>query len=419
MRLLLVHPHHPYPGRDRFPLSLGYLAAVAEEWAGAEVLVVDEQVERLGGRVLREFEPDVVGVTCTTPAFGRVRELISFIRSRSEALVLVGGSHPTFLPEQVVLAGADAAVRGEGELTLVEVLEGAELSEVRGLSYRAEEGVVHNPERELIANLDELPHPAWHLFPLREYRIMSLVTARGCTYSCVYCAASRFWRRRVRFRSPGSVVEEVRELYNLGFRRLRFMDSTFTLDRERALEICRRISGLGLRGLSWSCETRADHLDEEVVRALRDAGCTLVCVGVDSGSDEVLRRCRRGMRAEQVRRGLLLARRAGLKVRAYITFGFPGESEESVRCTLRLLRETMPEQVLLSLATAYPGTELEPSPEAPHESWVRKFPGHGAGAELYIPESLTLREYMRLGDVMYEGVRELNRRVRAGGEVRA
>ncbi len=411
MRLLLVHPAYPYPGKDRFPLSLGYLAAVALE-AGAEVRVVDEQVEPLSAGLLRDFSPDIVGITATTPAFGRVRELLHMCRRHTQALLAVGGSHATFRAGEVLRAGADVVVRGEGELTLLELLEGKDPKNTPGVSYRDGNEVVHNPERELIEDLDSLPFPAWELFPLQAYRIMSLVSARGCTYSCVYCAASRFWRRRVRFRSPENVVAEVEALYRMGFRRLRFMDSTFTLNRERVLEICEGIRALGFSDLSWSCETRADHLDEEVVQALKSAGCTLVCVGVDSGSDEVLRRCRRGMSSQQLRRGIMLAKRAGLKVRAYITFGFPGESAESVRCTLRLLEETMPEQVLLSLATAYPGTELTPAKTKPHESWVRKFPGHGTDAELYLPETLTLKEYMRLGDEMHEKIRELNRRAR-------
>ncbi|WP_457554562.1 B12-binding domain-containing radical SAM protein [Candidatus Pyrohabitans sp.] len=272
---------------------------------------------------------------------------------------------------------------------------------------------MHNPEREPISNLDALPFPAWHYFPLHAYRIMSLVSARGCVYRCAYCSAAQFWKRRVRFRSPRSVVEEVERLYSLGFKRLRFMDSTFTLDRRRALEICSLIEELDFRDLSWSCETRADHLDGELLDALKRAGCNLICLGVDSGAQEVLDACRRGMTVEQVRKAILMAKQRGIKVRAYVTFGFPGETAASVRATVKLLEETRPEQILLSLATAYPGTELEKGRFVEvHENWVRKFHGHGLGARLYFPETLSRREYTRLGDYIYREVRRINREVR-------
>jgi len=209
------------------------------------------------------------------------------------------------------------------------------------------------------------------------------------------------------------VVEEVERLYNLGFKRLRFMDSTFTLDKRRALEICSLIEELGFHNLSWSCETRADHLDEELLEALKSAGCDLICLGVDSGAQEVLDACKRGMTVEQVRNAILMAKEKGIKVRAYITFGFPGETAASVRATVKLLEETKPEQILLSLATAYPGTELEKGRSIDvHENWVKKFHGHGYGAKLYFPETLSRKEYTKLGDYIYREVKRINREVR-------
>ncbi|NOZ58219.1 MAG: radical SAM protein [Euryarchaeota archaeon] len=412
MRLLLVHPHFPYPGKDLFPLGLGYLAASVEDIA--EVGVIDESVERVTPEKLREFNPEFVGITATTPSFGRAREIIALVRRvLPEARVIVGGTHATFRPEEALSAGVDVVVRGEGEETLRELLEGRELGRIRGISYLEEGEAVHNPDRSLIQNLDALPFPAWRYFPLHAYRVMSLISARGCVYHCAYCSAAQFWRRRVRFRSPRNVVEEVERLYSMGFRRLRFMDSTFTLDRRRALEMCALIEELGYPDLSWSCETRADHLDEELLGALKSAGCTLICLGVDSGAQEVLDRCRRGISVEQVREAILTAKRMGIKVRAYVTFGFPGESAESVRATVRLLEETKPEQILLSLATAYPGTELERGRFVEvHENWVRKFHGHGMGAKLYFPETLSRREYTKLGDYIYREVRRINRDVR-------
>jgi radical SAM superfamily enzyme YgiQ (UPF0313 family) len=416
MRLLLVHPHFPYPGKDLFPLGLGYLAASVEDLA--EVRVIDESVERVTPERLREFSPEFVGITATTPSFARAKEIIKVVRQTlPEAKVIIGGTHATFRPGEVLTAGAEVVVRGEGEETLRELLAGRELRKIKGISYLEEGEVVHNQERELIQNLDALPMPAWRYFPLHAYRVMSLISARGCVYRCTYCSAAQFWRRRVRFRSPRNVVEEVERLYSMGFRRLRFMDSTFTLDKGRALEICSLIEELGYSDLSWSCETRADHLDGELLDALKSAGCTLICIGVDSGAQQVLDACRRGITVEQLREAILMAKERGIKVRAYVTFGFPGESAESVRATVRLLEETKPEQILLSLATAYPGTELERGRFVEvHENWVKKFHGHGYGARLYFPETLSRREYTKLGDYIYREVRRINRELRQSGK---
>ncbi len=413
MKLLLIHPHFPYRGKDLFPIGLGYIAAVAKEYA--EIKVIDESVAPFTPENFRDFDPDFVGITATTPSFHRAKEIISIIkREKPEAKVIFGGVHATFRPEEVLEAGADIAVRGEGEEVVKEILEGRALEEIKGISYREGKEIVHNPERELIENLDSIPMPAWEFFPLKHYKIMSLISARGCPYACAYCSASSFWQHRVRFRSPENFMAEVRALYAMGKRRLRFMDSTFTLDRKRALEICSMIEEAAFKDFTYSIETRADHLDEELLEALKSSGCDLICLGVDSGSQQVLDACDRRVDVEEVKRAILMAKEKGLKVRAYVTYGFPGETKESVEATVKLLRETRPEQILLSLATIYPGTELEKGRRINvHPNWVGKFHGHGYGAELYFPKTLSRREYTKLGDFIYREVRRLNREIRA------
>jgi radical SAM superfamily enzyme YgiQ (UPF0313 family) len=407
MKLLLVHPRFPYRGRDAFPLGLGYLAAIARD--KAEVTVVDENVVPLDLEEITREPPDIVGITSTTPSFPRALEIAWAVKKRAKnARIVMGGTHVTFRPEEALTKGVDIVVRGEGEHTFRELLEGRELREIRGISYRMQGEIRHNPEREPVAELDSLPFPAWEYFPLRGYGIMSIVTSRGCPYSCSYCCASRFWGHRVRYRSPENVLEELRRISALGYKRVRFMDSTFTLDKKRALKICELIKKeLDLR---WSCETRADALDEDILRALAESGCNLLCLGVDSGSQRVLDETRRKMRVEAIKKAFDKIREHGIATRAYVTFGFPGESEKGVKETLKLLKELKPDQILLSLATAYPGTELwgKAGIELP-ASWVAKFHGHGRGGRLYLPSELSKKEYMRLADCLWREVRRLNK----------
>ncbi len=411
MRLLLVHPRFPYRGRDAFPLGLGYLAAAAR--GNADVEVVDENYTPLDIHRIAADPPDILGISSTTPSFPRALEIAREAkRLPGDTTIVMGGTHATFCPEDALKRGVDLVVRGEGEETIQEILEGRPWGEIKGISYAVDGRVVHNPDRELHKNLDYLPFPAWDAFSLEAYEIMSIITSRGCPFSCVYCCAARFWRSRVRFRSPENVIQELREIASMGYRMVRFMDSTFTLNKAHAIRICELLKKEGLN-FSWSCETRADSLDDELLKALAESGCRLLCLGVDSGSQHVLEETQRKMRVAAVKTAFRKIKKHGIATRAYVTFGFPGESERSVRETVKLLREIRPDQILLSLATAYPGTVLWGMDQKrrlyPHPSWIAKFHGHGYGGRLYLPEGLSRKDYMRLADYLWGEVRGLLR----------
>jgi radical SAM superfamily enzyme YgiQ (UPF0313 family) len=404
VRVLLIHPRFPYRGKDSFPLGLGYLAAVAK---GNEIIVIDENVETLN---LEKINPDIVGITSTTPSFPRAMEIAKTVKKLWRGTTLViGGTHVTFVPEDALMGGVDVVVRGEGEHAFLELLEGRELGRIKGIAYMEEGRIIKTPDRELIPDLDSLPFPAWQRFPLQGYGIMSMITSRGCPYSCSYCSATRFWRHHVRYRSPENVLEELKLIAEQGFKLIRFMDSTFTLDKKRCLRICELIKKEGL-DLKWSCETRADALDDEILEAFSTSGCNLICIGVDSGSQRVLDETNRQMRVSSIKKAFEKIRKYGIATRAYVTFGFPGESEKGVMETMKLLEEAKPEQILLSLATAYPGTELwgRGGVEV-HPDWIAKFHGHGTGGRLYLPSGLSRKDYMRLADYVWSEVRKLTR----------
>ncbi|MEE9474911.1 MAG: radical SAM protein, partial [Candidatus Hydrothermarchaeaceae archaeon] len=312
-------------------------------------------------------------------------------------------------PEEVLNAGADIVVRGEGEATFRELIEGRALEDIEGMSWMDGTKIVHNPDRGLIADLDSIPFPAHRYFPTDKYGIMSMATSRGCPYSCSYCSAARFWRRKVRYRSPENVLEELKLIKELGFDLVKFMDSTFTLDKRRVIEICRLIREEGL-DMKWSCETRADALDDELLGALSGAGCTLICIGVDSACNDVLSKNRRNIDVLTMKNAFESIKRHKLQTRAYITFGLPGETRKSVEETIKFLDDIKPDQILLSLATAYPGTELWGRPYIDvHKNWISKFRGHGTGGKLHLPEGITRKEYMGLADYVWSEVKRINR----------
>lgn len=406
MRVLFIHPKFPYRGRDLFPIGLGYLASGVEDIA--EVSVIDENVENFSIDKIKKIKPDIAGITATTPSFPRTTEIAAALKGTG-AKIVVGGVHATFVPEDALHGGADIVVRGEGEATFREIVEGKPLADIKGISFKKNNKIIHNSEREPTDDLDTIPFPAHKYFPTEEYGIMSITTSRGCPYSCSYCSATRFWKKRVRLRSPENVLEELKVIKELGYGLVRFMDSTFTIDKKRALEICRMIKEEGLK-LNWSCETRADALNDELLEALAGSGCSLICIGVDSACDDVLDKNSRKIDVRTMKNTFEKIKEYGLNTRAYITFGLPGETEKSVADTIKFLDETMPDQILLSLATAYPGTDLWGGPYIDmHEDWIAKFHGHGTGGKLYKPGGMTKREYSRLADHMWAEVKRINK----------
>lgn len=410
MRILFIHPKFPYRGRDLFPIGLGYLASAVKDIA--EVFVIDENLEEFSIERVRRINPDVIGITATTPSFQRAMGIVNAINSMAtDAKIVMGGTHATFMPEEALNAGVDIVVRGEGEATFRELIEdrALDLEDVKGISWMDGTKIRHNPDRELIEDLDSVPFPAHKYFPTDKYGIMSMATSRGCPYSCSYCSAVRFWRRKVRYRSPENVLEELKLIKELGFDLVKFMDSTFTLDKKRAIEICKLIREEGL-DINWSCETRADALNDGLLRALSEAGCTLICIGVDSACNDVLSKNKRNIDALTVKNAFENIKKYKLRTRAYITFGLPGETKKSVEETVKFLDDIKPDQVLLSLATAYPGTELWGGPYIDvHKNWISKFRGHGTGGKLYLPEGITRKEYTRLADYMWSEVKRTNR----------
>jgi len=411
MRILLVNPgFRGYRGLDLFPLALGYLTSFLE---GHEVKILDLQVEEEDKLIELVKSVDLVGITSTTPSFESARQ-IAQIAKREGKIVVMGGAHVTFRPTDA-LDVCDYVVLGEGELTFSELCktleEGGDIEKVRGIAFKSGDEVIRTEEMPLIEDLDSIPFPHYELFPMEKYKIMSVTTSRGCIFNCIYCAARKFWRGRVRFRSVKNVVEELKMLVErFGKRNFKFHDSTFTLDMQRAKKLCEAIKELGI---SWSCETRAELLDESLIATMAEAGCKLMCFGIDSGDESVLERANRYVDFDACAESFRLCRKYGIRTRAYIIFGLPGENEASCKRTIELIERLKPDEVMLSLACAYPGTELRPSEVIPHESWIAKFMGHGRGAPLHVPEGMDIKTYMRLADHMWQWAREYNKRSRS------
>ncbi|NOY10555.1 MAG: radical SAM protein [Archaeoglobi archaeon] len=397
------------------PLGLAYLASALRE-ADFRVKIVDNMVERLSVHELvkRVRNSFMVGITSTTPTFSSALRLA---REMKQALpdvhVVLGGVHVSFTPFSALKSGfVDSVCVGEGERTIVEVAEriesGKGLDGVKGIVYRDGERVVFNEGRGHIDDLDSLPFPAYDLLPMDRYRVIGrrlnyfpVITSRGCPFGCIYCSTSRFMGRRFRRRSAGNVVDEIEWLYDeFGARNIAFSDDTFTLDRNRVLEICREIRGRGL-DISWSCSSRVDTVDEEMLREMRRAGCEMIYYGVESASEDVLRFYRKRISLDKVRRAVELTKRHGMLAVCSFILGAPIESRSDMMSTIDLALSLDPDYAQFSILTPYPGTEVYEL--ARENGWLltENFDEYTAGRPVMRGEHVEPEEVMNLLKLAY------------------
>ena len=372
----LVNP--PYPsGSHRHPpftpLGLGYLAAVLEK-NQIKVDVIDCQASALSyGEFKSELgkrQPNIVGITSTTLTYKSGLQIARIVKEVCpNCLTIMGGPHVTFWDDKALeeCPELDVVVRKEGEETLPEIVQRIEADksfhDVIGITCRKDGKILRNPDRPYIEDLDSLPFPAHHLWPLESLRkygniVYPLTTSRGCVYWCDFCTAVRMFGRRYRMRSPKNVVDELEYLHKtFGAKQFTFYDDAFTVDQHRAEEICAEIRNRGLK-IKWDCETRVDMVTKELLRKMKDAGCIAVWFGVESGSQQVIDAMSKGISIEQTRRTIGWAKEVGLMTVTSAILGFPGETKETALETTKLVESMSPDDVGYYIATPYPGTPM-------------------------------------------------------------
>jgi anaerobic magnesium-protoporphyrin IX monomethyl ester cyclase len=380
------YPTKPYQHMPFPPLGLGYLAAVLEK-NQYEVDVIDCQALDLTYEEFRsqvsKRQPHIVGTTSTTRTYNSGLKIIKIAKKvHPNCLTIFGGSHVTFWDENALreCPSLDIVVRKEGEKTVLEIVQrveaGQSYQDVIGITCRKDGKILKNPDRPYIENLDELPFPARHLWPIEEMRkiedVFYLTTSRGCVYWCEFCAAVRMFGRRYRFRSSKNVVDELEFLnktYNAT--QFTFCDDAFTVDQHRTEELCKAIKDRGLK-IKWNCGTRVDMITKELLLKMRSAGCVSVWFGVESGSQHVLNEMRKGISTEQTIRAISWVRELGLKPVPNALIGFPGETVESAWRTIKFAERISPDNIaFFNIATPLPGTPMFNKVE--ENGWLRIF----------------------------------------------
>ncbi len=422
MKILLIDPPFyrfiKYYNRF-FPLGLAYLAAVLRD-KGHEVLVYDadanvEEADEMDFSVLEnkyheyirnvndlshpiwnelrdvlnEVEPDLVGVSVFTTKIAAAFRIAEVVKSLNpDTPVVVGGPHPSVCPEESLMLSpfVDFAVRGEGEVSfpqLVEAIEsGKPYENIKGVSFKAKGCIHHNGPAEFVRELDRIPYPARDLLINKSSYTsedMGLVmTGRGCPFECTFCSSSGVWHRVVRFRSIENIIDEMRQIQaGYGTVQFSFKDDTFTINRRMVLEFCRSVRDKRFKA-SWDCNARVNLIDEPLLMEMKASGCNGIKMGIESGSDRILREVmKKGITIAQIESAARIMRKVGIHWTGYFMMGLPTETKEEMLQTLGLLRRIKPDFASLSVYEPFPGTQL-------YESGVT------AG---YVADALTLEDY--------------------------
>jgi anaerobic magnesium-protoporphyrin IX monomethyl ester cyclase len=382
--ILLINPpietSFPQP-----PMGLMSIGAVLEN-EGYSVIIIDAPAckyshQNIAEKVLR-IKPKIVGITAMTPNMSSAVKAISAIKK--EFYLIMGGAHISVFPKETLKAieAIDIGVIGEGERTIIEVVgillanseksirnsaKSRELEQVRGIAFRKNSEIVINAPRELISNLDDLPIPAYHLVPVEKYKAhpphgrknpaMAILTSRGCPYHCIFCVKHLFGNR-VRARSSNKVIDEIKLLLNVyDIKEIMFYDDSFTINKKRVNQIADLLISEKIK-IPWSCETRVNLVDDNLLKKMRKSGCYLISYGVESGSQEILDNLKKGITIDQVKKAFKWTHKAGINSAAYLMFGSPGETLKTIKKTQNFVRIIKPDFVQYAICTPFPGNEM-------------------------------------------------------------
>ena len=366
----MINPPYPFEESPSPPFGPMSIAAFLLE-NGIEVRIEDYVVRPCTIERIREvaetFRPDIVGSTAVTMNVKRALRILDNFRDALPGVITVmGGPHVTFDADNILRNSGhvDFVVRGEGEITLLELIKAlADKSHpggVRGISFREGDEVVHTGDRELIPDINILPFPARHLVEHSKYRALgfpvNMVTSRGCPFNCIFCVGSKMVGRRVRYFNTDRVVNEFAMLAEYGFSQINIADDLFTANASRCIDICREIVRRGVQ-YPWTAFARVDTVTGELLSAMKESGCTTLCFGIESGNQQILDAIKKKTNLAMCRKAVDLCLEAGIRPMTSYILGLPGETPDTVRATMEFARELSPWYGYHILAP-FPGTEV-------------------------------------------------------------
>ncbi|HEY6873236.1 MAG TPA: radical SAM protein [Geobacteraceae bacterium] len=437
MKVLFVHPY----GRNWFgaqkdistvfnlmpPLGIMSIAAFLEA-RGMDVEILDcyahpAPFEETVSRIVKSA-PDVVGFSCTTSSFLDGYRIAELLKERAPGIRTVfGGAHACSVGVGLLdgFPAIDFLVIGEGEQTFCDLAAARfqEVESIPGVGFRKDGKGTLSGARELIADLDRLPFPAYSRLPdfPRRYNLplfsypkapnTSIISSRGCPYHCSYCDRSVF-NRGFRFNSAGYIHEHLTMLHrDFGIRHVFFYDDLFTFDRARVEELCRLLEKSRLP-VTYNCIARLEHVDRELVALLKRSGCWQVNFGIESGDPQVLRQHRKFMELDDVQGKLRMVKDSGMRVKGLFMLGLPGEDEAAIRRTIDYALTLPLDEINVTKFTPFPGAPVYRTIREQGE-FNEEWPLMNCMNFVFVPRGLTKE---RLEELYNEFIRSFYRRPR-------
>ena len=356
------------------PLGLLYVAAGLKAWSDADVELLDSPALHIDQKAITQrvadIKPDIVGIQTMTFTLVDAIQTVRTVKSVCpESHLCLGGPHVNIFPQETLsINGVDSLVLGEGERPFADMVNaisnGSDIADIEGVVVMRNGIAGSLQARPLVSNLDDLPQPDRDLLDNSLYwsvlaksrPITTAMTSRGCPYKCIFCDRPHLGKK-FRSRSASNVVDEMEDCTKRGIKEIFLYDDTFTINRERVFEIRDEVKRRGLK-MQWDARARANTLDAEVVKAMKDCGVARLHIGVESGSPRILKVLRKGITVEQAHKAFDLCRKFGVTTLAYFMLGNPTETREDIDMTMQFISKCRANYAHIAITTPFPGTEL-------------------------------------------------------------
>ena len=372
-KVLLINPFYSskFYSIPVLPAGLGYLCeCLKENKIDYDILdmALGYNLDNLK-RKIRLFCPDLIGFSMMSYRYKNIYEIINEIKKEFPHIrVVCGGPHVSNFKEKVFLEcpAVDFGITFEGEYALSELAKGEKLKNIKGLLYRKDGKVTYTGDRGFIEDLNTVPFPRYDKFELKKYRYgISIVTSRGCPYSCTYCSCHLIGKK-IRFRSAKNIAGEIEYWYKRGFREFGLQDDNPTFDKQRMYRLCDELEKMGLKDIMIMCGNgvRADRVDKDLLRRMKEVGFQRLAFGVEAGNDSILRNIRKGLKIKTIEHAISIACELNFYVSLFFLVGSPGERIEDVNDSIALALKYPVCDVKFNNLVPIPGTELF--------EWVKK-----------------------------------------------
>lgn len=403
MKIILINPPSPYLANDAAypPTGLMYLAASIEDMEHS-VEIIDFSGNSNWASEVKNLEADLFGITCVTPNFFVVKEIANNLPKNS--IIIIGGPHPTFLPEDVLTnIRCNSVVRGEGEIAIKNIINDLDKNNLKEIYCGGLVGV------------DQIPVPSRHLVDLYKYmpgrvHTVPIYTSRGCTFDCAFC--SKVTGRVYRALSVDRILQEVHQILKQGFKNILFGDDNIHIDNNRLEFLLKKLKPLNI---SFRLNQDTRNINEKTIELAAESGCTEISFGVESGSEKMLKLMNKKATVQDNVNAIKLTKKYGMVAKAYFVVNFPGENESTIEETLEFVKNTKPDKYLISAFAPLPGSPVFYNPKKYGIYWASKnwadyyLVGKDGGfSPCFKTLELSFEKQIYLHNKLFKGLKEIN-----------